>query len=149
MFLKILNPNNLDLQDFCNWLIPKIKEYANNQSHWNQELVNEWIEYFNKYDFGWSRDVANQPIIPSFAFIVDSYFSNLATYTMNGAYFILANENLLLNYTNITIDSLASMINDGTVDKKGYPYFEDVFQYFADNLPKYFDSYMLESSQGD
>lgn len=148
MFLKILNPDEEDLTDFCNWLIPKIKEYANNQVHWNQELVNEWVSYFNEYDFGWSRDVANQPVVPSFAFIVDSYFSSLATYKTNGAYFILANENLLLNYTDIAIDSLASMINNGTVDKKGYSYFEDVFQYFADNLSSYYDSYILESSQG-
>lgn len=148
MFLKILNPDDIDLQNFCDWLIPKIKDYANNQVHWNQDLVRDWMDYFNKYDFGWSRDIANQPVVPSFAFIVDSYFSNLATYKITGAYFILADENLLLNYTNITIESLASMINNGTVDKKGYPYFEDVFQYFADNLSSYYDSYTLESSQG-
>ena len=134
MYLRILNPANLDLQEFCEWLIPKIKEYANDESNWNQALVNEWTEYFNKYDLGWSRDVANQPVIPSFAFIVDKYFSSLGIYKMNGSYYILADENILLNYTDITIESLASMINNGTVDKKGYLYFEGVFEYFANNL---------------
>lgn len=149
MFLQILNPSDLDLQDFCEWLIPKIKDYANDSNHWNQELVNEWTNYFNTYDFGWSRDIANQPLVPSFAFIVDSYFSSLGVYKTGGAYFILADENRLLNYTDITIESLASMINNGTVDKKSYPYFEGVFQYFADNLQSYYGLYLDSNSQGD
>ncbi len=142
MFLQILNPDNLDLQDFCEWLIPKIKEYANDQNNWNQDLVKEWIKYFNEYDFGWQKDAANQSIVPSFAFIVDKYFSNLGIYKTNGSYYILADENILLNYTNITIESLASMINNGTVDKKGYPFFENTFEYFATNLTNYHKLYL-------
>lgn len=147
MFLQILNPDNIDLQGFCNWLIPKIKEYANDQNNWDKALVEEWVKYFNLYDFGWGRDIANQPIVPSFAFIVDSYFSNQVICKTNGSYFIMGNKNTLLNYTDISIDSLAAMINDGTVDKKSYPFFEQVYEYFASRLSDYYQSYQLENKE--
>ena len=149
MFLQISNPDSLELQDFCEWLITHIQNRANDSSLWNQDRVDAWTNYLHQYDFGWSRDVLNQPIVPSFAFIVDSYFSTLKVYKAGGSYYILADENRLLNSTEITVDSLASMINNGTVDMKGYPFFDEVFSFFAEHIEDYFSLYMDQQSAGE
>ena len=149
MFLRIDNPEGLELQGFCEWLITQIQDRANDSTLWNQGLVDSWSNYFHQFDFGWPRDVANQPLVPSFALIVDSYFSSLKVYKTGGSYYILADENRLLNSTEITIDSLASMINNGTVDMKGYPFFDEIFDFFAENVGDYYSLYVDQQSAGE
>lgn len=142
MFLKILNPNGLDLSDFCNYLIDEIIEYVDKSQGLDQELANAWTDYFKSTDLGWVKDVAGNSIAPTFEFIIDQYFNNLYFYETDGAYFITSDPNTLLNSTDLTIDSLATMINDGIMSMKAYPYIDQVLNYFADKLQIYFGAYL-------
>ena len=144
MFLRIENPDGLDLSDFCNYLIDLIIDYANNPNNVNTALADKWTEYFNSTDLGWVRDVSDNAISPSFYVIVNLYFDELYYYELNGAYFITSDPNQLLNSTRLTIDSLATMINDGTIGMKGYSYFDQVFNYFAGNLKSIFENYVTQ-----
>lgn len=149
MFLEIENEDNLNLNGFCEYLIPLIQEYAEDEGNWDLAQIEKWDNEFKVSELSWAVDATNTPIIPSVKFIINQYFDNLTYTTTSGNYLITSNKNLLLNYTDITIDSLASRINDGILDEKGYPYFDEVFQYFADNLQEYFDDYLSTTDDED
>lgn len=149
MFLEIINEENLNLSGFCEYLIPLIQEYAEDESNWDSAQIEKWDSELRTSELSWAVDATDTPIIPSVKFIINQYFDNLTYTTTSGNYLITSNKNLLLNYTDITIDSLASRINDGILDEKGYPYFDEVFQYFADNLQKYFDDYLSTTDDED
>lgn len=143
MFLKISNPDDLDLDGFCEALIPALRDHANNEENQNKELANVWTEYFKSHDLGWYKDIAGNPITPTFEVIVDLYFSNLIITKVSDGYMIAEDPNILLNYTDIKIDTLATMINDGVLTQKGYPYFENVFDEFAGSLQELYEAYLL------
>lgn len=149
MFLKILNPDGLDLSDFCNYLIEEIVNYVDKSTGLSQETADTWTEHFKSVDLGWTKDISGNSISPTFEFIVNQYFDNLYFYETDGAYFITSDSNTLLNSTDLTIDSLATMINDGTIGMKPYPYIDQVFDYFAENLQTYFDAYLAGVSSED
>lgn len=144
MLLEIENEDGLDLNGFCEFLIPLIQQYAEDEANWDTEQVERWNNELKVSELNWAQDARNAPIIPSVSYIINAYFDSLQYTSTGGSYLIVSNKNLLLNYTNISIDSLASRINDGILDSKGYPYFEEVFQHFADNLQTYYELYLRE-----
>ena len=149
MFLEIINEENLNLNGFCEYLIPLIQEYAEDETNWDSTQIEKWDSELRTSELSWAVDATNTPVIPSVKFIINQYFDNLTYTTTSGNYLITSNKNLLLNYTDITINSLASRINDGILDEKGYPYFDEVFQYFANNLQEYFDDYLSTTDDED
>lgn len=135
MFLEIDNPNNLvDLGDFCDYLIEEMTEYATNKQNQDSNQVDRWNSYFEATDLGWPLNDRGQPTAPTFQYIVYQWFSHLDWYELKGNYYIVPNTELLLNSTEITIDSLAQMINYGVLGTSAYRYFEDILDYFAENL---------------
>lgn len=149
MFLKLINPEGLDLSDFCNYLIEEIIEYVDNSSGLDQKIADTWTQHFKSVDLGWVKDISGNPIPPTFEFIISQYFDNLYFYETDGAYFITSDPNTLLNSTNISIESLATMINDGTIGMEAYPYIDQVFNYFAANMQTYFNAYLAGVSSKD
>ena len=142
MFLEIENEDGLNLNGFCEFLIPVIQDYAEDEANWDMAQVEKWNGELKTSELNWARDARDAPIIPSVSYIINAYFDNLQYAKMGGSYLITSNKNVLLNYTDISIDSLASRINDGILDFKGYSYFEDVFQHFADDLQHYYEIYL-------
>ena len=149
MFLEIINKENLKLNGFCDYLIPLIQEYAEDENNWDLDQIEKWDNELIVSQLNWAVDATNTPIVPKVKYIINQYFDNLKYTNTLGNYLITSDKNLLLNYTDITIDSLASRINDGILDEKGYPYFDEVFQYFADNLQEYFDAYLSITDNED
>lgn len=149
MLLEIENEDGLDLNGFCEFLIPLIQQYAEDEANWDRAQVRRWNDELKTSELNWARDAKNAPIIPSVSYIINTYFDNLQYAKMGGSYIITSNKNILLNYTDISIDSLASRINDGVLDFKGYSYFEQVFQHFADELQGYYDLYLEDSGESE
>ena len=147
MFLEIENKDNLKLDGFCEFLIPIIREYAENENNWDPDQIKKWEDEFKVSSLNWALDDSGTPIVPPVRFIINEYFDHLQYTKIESSYLITSDKNLLLNYTDITIDSLASRINYGILDSKGYSYFEDVFQHFADRLQEFFNLYLTTTDE--
>lgn len=149
MFLKIENPDGIDLSAFCEYLIGEIVDYVDEGTDLDEDLAQNWTDYFKSTDLGWVKDELGNSIAPTFDFIMDQYFDALYFYETDGAYFITSDSNRLLNSTDLTIDSLATMINDGVIGMKAYAYIDQVFNYFAEKLQDYFNIYLLSVEEDD
>lgn len=141
MYLKIENPDGLDLSDFLNFLIEEIKKVAINPKNYDGDLAKLWGEYFANTDLGWPKDQLNQPVAPSFRYIINEFFSNLKVLKAEGSYTICVDNTLLLGLSSVTIVNIASIINYGTLTLKAYPYFDMVFDLFAENLPQIYSTW--------
>ena len=135
MFLEVKNPEKVEkIGEFFDYLIAEMTTYATDPLHQDKGQVDIWNSYFESTDLGWPVNDSGQPTAPTFQYIVYQWFSHLDWFETKGNYYIIPNEDLLLNSTEITIDSLAQMINYGVLGTPAYRYFEDVLNHFADNL---------------
>lgn len=134
MILKITHKEDKDIKDFCMWLIPYIRAYANNKLNYNMSLVNMWNEYLEK-------NIKTNTYYPTFIDVVNNYFRNLIVVEDNNSFIITTDHNKKAP-SGHSWDYFARLINFGTLDIKGYTYFEDVFQYFAERLQMYYDEWL-------
>lgn len=135
MELEISNPDQLtDLDDFCPALIESMVKFATDPINQNQELVEAWNQYFRDHNLGWAEDPDGNLAVPTFQYIVYQWFSHLTWFQSGTSFYIIPDENLLLNSTEITIDSLARLINYGALDRPRYQFFEEILDFFAEQL---------------
>ena len=148
MYLEIDNPDNLNLEEFVHWLKDQILDYIDDTSTRISRLGNLWSKYFEENDLGWVRDEANNPVPPSADFIITKYFDNLVIKKNGNNYIITVDPSIRIRGTNLTIDALSALINYGTLLVPPYPYIDNVFQIFADNLQDYYNIWLEETGNG-
>lgn len=143
MHLLITNPDNLDLEDFVKWVMEDISVQAVSYKYRSRELEEVWNEYFQTTDLGWARDDFGKPIVPTVNYIINQFFDNLRIVVVGSGYDIITDQENSISGTDITIDLLATMMNYGTIDMPSYPYFEAMFERYADLLQSLYDEWVL------
>ena len=139
MFLEIQNTDGLDdVVYFVGWLTDRITEYALNPANMTPALMKLWDDYFKENDLGWVTDSTDTPIPPSTSYIISEYFTNLVIDQPGNSFIITTDPDNMLRNTGLAIDTLAAIINNGNLSTPAYPYFDDVFNYFADNIDSYY-----------
>lgn len=144
MFLQIENPDGLDLDKFVGWLCKVLSTIPSKGIGREEALEELWNKYFEENDYGWNTDDEGNPVPPSVNYIINQYFDNLviARQTDDSSYVITTNPNMLLYGTNIRIDTLATMINEGTLTVPPYPYFDNLFEVIANSLQEYYELWL-------
>ena len=141
MYLEIDNPEGLEIKEFASWMIEQIKEFVKLKSAREPSLESLWDNYLTTNDLGWVRDEFDEPICPSVDFIINSFFNNLIIKDQGQNKIITIDPAVKVRGTNLTIEMLASLINYGTLLVPPYPYFDSVFQVFADDLQYYYEEW--------
>lgn len=147
MELIVGDPDNIGLYDFTDWLCDVISDFVDDNNLRIPSLEKKWDEFFEKTDMGWQKDDTGNPVPPTVSFIINQYFHNLVIKKKSSDYIITTDSNLFLTGTSLTIDELASIINNGNMGMPAYSYFNDIFQFFADNLSSFYE-YFLEEQGG-
>lgn len=117
---------NVD-EDFVVYLIRIIKIYG--LTHLDKRRLDLWTEYLNSiYETHSGRKLNARDIVVA-------GFSNIVYKSFPSSYSIQIDESVKLPYTsNILLYNICSMINNGTLDMKGYPIFNDTFEYIVNNI---------------
>lgn len=134
MNLFIEAPKSPEIQDFINWVIESISETAVSPEFRDGELEDMWDKYFQENDLGWAADETGSPAPPTVNFIINQYFNNLVVLEESNGYNIITDSAIKLYGTNLTVDSVASLINYGTLSIPPYPYFDLIFELYAEDL---------------
>ncbi len=128
--IKINNPQQLDLQLFCQYLIPLIRARANDFSKIDIRVEKLWDSYlqelFKKYK-----------VTINLKTIVRIYFNNLVIRKdmRDKSYTITVNDNIKFPGLDIKIDALAQLITIGNLDIAGYPLFDDIYEDIKIKVP--------------
>lgn len=128
--IKINNPQQLDLQLFCQYLIPLIRARANDFSKIDIRVEKLWDSYlqelFKKYK-----------VMINLKAIIRIYFNNLVIRKdmRDKSYTITVNDNIKFPGLDIKIDALAQMITIGNLDIAGYPLFDDIYEDIKIKVP--------------
>lgn len=117
---------NID-EEFIKYLIRIIKIYG--LTHLDKRRLDLWTKYLNSiYEVNSSRKLNARDIVVA-------GFSNIVYKSFPSSYSIQIDESKKLPYTsNILLYNICSMINNGTLDMKGYPIFDDTFKYIVNNI---------------
>lgn len=143
MFLEIQNVDNLDLDGFVEWIVNDIRKVYVSLPSRNQKLEETWEKYFSTTDFGWATDISEKSVVPTVNFILNQFFTHQIVEKTDSGYIITVDHDLKLNNTDITIERLAATINYGVLDCPPYPYFDAVYDYYAEQLQSLFDEWVL------
>lgn len=147
MFLEIQNVDNLDLDGFVEWIINDIRRVHVSLPSRNQKLEETWEKYFSTTDFGWATDISEKSVVPTVNFILNQFFTHQIVEKTDSGYIITVDHDLKLNNTDITIERLAATINYGVLDCPPYPYFDAVYDYYAEQLQSLFDEWALTNGK--
>lgn len=148
MELEVKNPEGLpDIGDFCEYLITEMTDYATDPANQDPGLVAIWNDYFESTDLGWPRNEFGDPVAPTFQYITYQWFSHLDWFESKGSFYIIPDTNLRLNSTDITIDSLAQMINFGVLGVSAYRYFEDILDLVAEEISELYMNWAEPDSE--
>ena len=137
MNLIISNPENIDLDDFCEWLIPQIQRYLiasiddNHLIRWDYYL-NLGSTFLKTYRF--DRPVSSKEIL-----IAGSY--NLIVKKQPEQYTIELNMNTIIPNSSAKFINVISLINNGNLSMQGYNIYTQVMDYIANNIDYYFKAY--------
>lgn len=142
MFLQIENPEGMNLDNFARFVKNQIVSFANSGEYRDSRLENIWNNYFIENDWGWVKDDFGNPVPPTVEYILDTYFNNLKIHKNGQNYVITVDTTIMLHNTDFSIDTLATMINDGTLTVPAYTFIDDVFDLFADELQGLYDNWI-------
>lgn len=134
MQLEIENSDNIDLKDFCEYLCTKLFIYAKTYDTSNSVLSGKWDDYITTLYRGEKH--------PTVQDIFQQYFSNIIYFSIGNNYVLQCDRNVKLKGFNESVDTLARLINYGTLDMQKYPVFDNVLDYFASNLDVFYTAWM-------
>lgn len=138
MRLVINDPDELVSYRFCNWLISQI------QLKYKETVIVRKFSgvdaYMETLDF-----MANHSGDTSFS-IMNRGVANLVVKIYKNRYVIQIDDSLMYDFQSQTkLISMCKLINYGTASVRGYPIMQEIFSYYANNLPallKYFYLYV-------
>ena len=137
MQLEISDPKNLLDRSFILWLKVKIRDKILADLDLKKLIV--WDKYLNEnnvYKSIYKKQINTRDIIVAGAMNLD--FSKSESNFM-----IYINRNIFTpGLDRIKLESICKLINFGDLRIKGYPIFTDTFDYFAESIQDYIDSYL-------
>lgn len=140
MNLVINNPESVDLTEFCNWLIIHMQEYI--RKYLNEKHLIRVNEYLNTdLTFKTIYQVLT-PLSAKDILIGSTY--NLRVKKQLDRYIIEINPNITIPNTSAKFINIVKLINDGNLIINGYPIYDEMMQYFANNIDYYFNEYLEE-----
>lgn len=127
MYLLINNPENLNLDEFCADVCAKLYISCEDEAWYIPAMRQYWDKYLAQI----YRQVDHCPTVKE---VFEAYFKNLK-FTQEGlAYIITVNPTVKLKNIDATVETLANLINYGTLDMPAYPLFDDVFDQVAEEI---------------
>ena len=144
MHLIIENPDNLDLDKFAGWLCRVIREIATSGELEDRARAAQWDENLASINPGWAEDEFGNATAPTVRYIASEYFSHLMIGRQGQNYVITTDPSLKLRGTSLTIDSIATLINEGNLSFYPYSYFDQVYDVVASMQKKLFVEWMQE-----
>ena len=137
MQLVIENPENKNLDSFCEWLIPKIGEalYSNMQGK-KFILFNKYINDHDivKWILG-KRPISCYEVIKLWLYYLDYYRTN-------NSYIIKVDNNINIPNSNTRIISICNLINYGNISLNSYPIFDKAMDSIAKDLPNLYAKFL-------
>lgn len=122
MRLIIENPYELDLEDFCPYVIKKLQQYLD-QTELNFQLLALWDKYL-------------KIIFPNLKIntldIINYYFNNQIIRKEKDNYIITVNPNIKIS--GIPLEQITQTISQGTLDIKGYDIFSEIYNKVASEI---------------
>ena len=134
MYLEIINPDNLDLDNFSTYLCAKLSVYSKDEGWFIPELSILWDEYFQEL----YKEADTRPTVKD---IFQAYFSNLVYIKDKKNYIIKVDKNAKIEGIDATIESLAKIVNFGTLDMPRYNIFDRLFDFTALRLPSLYEEW--------
>lgn len=125
MKLIIQNPTQLDLTDFCEYLIDYFQNISVGQLNLNAKLISNWNRYL-------------QVIFPeiegiNLPYIIGLFLDNQTYNSNQNSFFLEVNKNIKIE--GIPLERLVQTIEAGALDIKRYPIFTNIYKRVADILP--------------
>ena len=137
MQLEISDPKNLLDRSFILWLKVKIRDKILADLDLKKLIV--WDKYLNEnnvYKSIYKKQINTRDIIVAGAMNLD--FSKSESNFM-----IYINRNIFTpGLDRIKLEAICKLINFGDLGIKGYPIFTNTFDYFAESIQDYIDSYL-------
>ncbi len=142
MELIIENPNNLNLDAFCSYLISEMIEYIDNTINDNQLIrFDSYINNNLKIKF-----IDKFPRLLKSRDILITAVQTLYYVKQGDDYIIKINPNNFIPNTYAKFIDIVSLINYGNMQLQSYPIIDEMFDYFAANLNQYYNDYLKENN---
>ena len=142
MELIIENPNNLNLDAFCSYLISEMIEYIDNTINDNQLIrFDSYINNNLKIKF-----IDKFPRLLKSRYILITAVQTLYYVKQGNDYIIKINPNNFIPNTYAKFIDIVSLINYGNMQLQSYPIIDEMFDYFAANLNQYYNDYLKENN---
>lgn len=142
MELIIDNPDNLDLNNFCSYLISEMIDYMENTINDSQLIrFNEYIN--NNLNI---RFIDKLPRLLKSRNILITAVQTLYYVKQGNDYIIKINPNNFIPNTYAKFIDIVSLINYGNIQLQSYPIIDEMFDYFANNLNQYYNDYLKENN---
>lgn len=136
MELIIENEDKLDLKDFSQEVIKQMREYL--ESHIDDAKLIRWDDYLNKeIKWGWQYKVK---IVRTKALLLGATY-NLQVIERANKITIRINPNAIINETRRKYIDILKLITYGNLSIQGYPIWEDMMNYFANNISEIYENY--------
>lgn len=143
MNLVIDNPDNLDLFNFCNWLIPKIRGHILNSI--NKKLLIKWDKFLNSSNILQFNKGFNRPLSTKDLIIASLYYLRVSK-NANNSYIIEIDPNRNIPNSSAKFINIIKLIDKGNLSISPYNIITKTMNYFANNLQDYYQSYLEEAN---
>lgn len=144
MKLIINNPDRLDLDEFCEWLLPKVQEEllvrispAKCQKR-DEDIANSGVVQY----------VGTTRVVPTETLIKQAIISLKWDKLPNGTYELSISKRMMVYGSTTTIDTIARLIEYGTEKITPMPLFRPVFKTFEEMIQEWYNLYMDENYGG-
>lgn len=141
MELELKNDNNLELDDFCNWLILEMRKYMSSSLDYGKLIP--FNNYINDSDINaikWNdKDKAYTISVRELTLWAFDY---MVVKKEGNDYIIKFDNNALIPDTSTKIIDIIKLINYGNLTLFAYPIFDEMTDFFALNIDSYLDKYI-------
>ncbi len=139
MNLIINNPDDLDLNEFCKLLIEKMQDRLKLIIDKRKLiLINNYLN--SKFNMNWIDN--EERLISAYELLISASY-NLRIRKTQKTYVIEIDPNSFIPNSYAKFINIIKLINYGNLSFNGYPIYDTLMQYFADNLEDYYNDYIL------
>ena len=138
MNLHISNEDELDLNEFCNWLIEQMQIYM--QSNIDERQLARFDAFIFNNQIIRTIDNSNRYISCKSILIGSTY--NLIFEKTSNEYIISINPNINIPNTYNKFIDIVSLIDSGNLSLPSYPIYSDMMEFFAKDLQLYYEEYI-------
>ena len=140
MYLHITNEAKLDLDAFCKWLIPNMKQYL--QINIDEKKLIRFNDYINNNIRINNLNTSGYPLNPYNILVKSADY--LVVKKLNNQYIIALDETAYIPNTQIHIIDIIKLINYGNIELVAYPIYNELMEWFADNITVLYNRYIEE-----